>query len=177
MVANLPQYWVPVFLQEGMKPFPGEALLAALRAVHFTSLCSQYGLDQELIAPALSHLALMSTPQQEVAPFVILRYQPEDGTPLVIYHWDAAEETGKSWLANARQAAGYQAVKHCLAHTRAILAVSLAPTQFEDLGLLLAYEVARWAAARGGGLVYGLDGCWYRLNRHQAFIPMTASDN
>ena len=43
-------------------------------------------------------------------------------------------------------------------------------------GILLAYEVARWAANLRKGLIYGLDGTWYRLNRHQAFIPLMNLD-
>ena len=50
--------------------------------------------------------------------------------------------------------------------------VALQDEQLTDMGLLLAYEVARWIAHQGSGIVLGLDAAWYRLNEHQAFIPL-----
>jgi hypothetical protein len=50
--------------------------------------------------------------------------------------------------------------------------VELARLQSSDLGILLAYELARWISFKGTGLIYALDGVWYRLNAHKAFLPV-----
>jgi hypothetical protein len=64
-------------------------------------------------------------------------------------------------------------VRARLMQVQAVYMIELLETQLTDMGLLLAYEFARWAAQRGSGIVLGLDGVWYRLNAHQAFIPLT----
>ena len=167
----MPDVWVQVFNQRKITPFVGDDLKRTLLGVNFHSLCDQYSLNPDEIPSMLSHLEFITGPE-EAAPFALLKYQSGKGPPLVIYHRKVNHEDGASWLGEAKNSADSLGVKCRLAKTQEILAISLRPTQLADLGLLLAYEVARWAAAEGQGLVYGLDGVWYRLNRHQAFLPL-----
>jgi hypothetical protein len=62
-----------------------------------------------------------------------------------------------------------------LAHTAQVVAVSLEADQLQDLGLLLGYELARWAAVQGQGIMRALDSRWYRLNAYKAFLPLEAT--
>jgi hypothetical protein len=44
--------------------------------------------------------------------------------------------------------------------TKEIVAVELGFSQLEDMGIVLAYEIARWLAQKGDGLVVDDDDCW-----------------
>ena len=163
--------WVQVFNQQKITFFDGDGLRKALLEVNFHSLCDQYGLNPGEIPSMLSHLEFISA-SEEVAPFALLKYQSEKDLPLVIYRWKVNHGAGAIWLEEAQKNANHPGVKSHLDQTQEIIAIALRANQLEDLGLLLSYEVARWAAAEGQGLVYGLDGIWYRLNQHQAFLPL-----
>jgi hypothetical protein len=164
-------YWIQVFNREPVRGRIEKDLVTALQQVHYESLCQQYGVDQLLIAPALAHLELVSGPEG-IVPFFVLKYQPGDRAPLVIFQWNTNERVGGNWLGETLSNIDQPHLRNRLGATGEILAIALQPEQLEGFGLLLAYEVARWAALNGVGLVYGLDGTWYRLNRHQAFLPM-----
>jgi hypothetical protein len=139
--------------------------------VRYSTLCRQYGLDIALISPAMDHLVVDGSEDERV-PYFIVRYQPENHTPLVISKIGLAA----CWFGPAFTDGGQDAlsvpVNDHLMRTQEAYSVALRDTHLIDLGLLLAYEIARWVAQRGSGIVFGLDGGWYRLNAHQAFIPM-----
>jgi len=164
-------FWVQVFNQRRVDPLEEDVLLRVLFDANYTSLCAQYGLDPQGIPAALAHLELIAAPEK-IAPFFLLKYRPGDQAPLVIYRWESGHETGARWLKEAEHRAQGSEVRLHLGQTREILGVALRSPQLLDMGLTLAYEIARWAAAKGEGLVYGLDGTWYRLNRHLAFLPL-----
>ncbi len=165
------EVWVQVFNLRKLGRFDRGDLMSALLDAHYPALCAQYGLDPEGVPSILPRLELI-TASEEIAPFFLLKYLPDDQPPLVVYRWEADQESGARWLKSAELHAQQPLVMSHLGQTREILGVAMRPSQLQDMGLLLAYEVARWAAAAGQGLIYGLDGVWYRLNRHQAFLPL-----
>ena len=168
---RMPAYTIQVFNRRSLQPLPGQDLTDALQAVHFKSLCRQYGLDSSLIQSMLTQLEVIS-PAEGTVPYFLLKYRAENQPALVVFQYSTDQEAGTAWLQAVLQHAVRPQVRAHLAQTREMMGISLTEDQLEDLGLLLAYEVARWAAFWGQGLVYGLDGLWYRLNRHQAFIPV-----
>ena len=170
-MKKVQQYWVHVFNQRKIHLTNGDGLMKALLEANYASLCAQYGLNCEEITPALLHLKLVTGPEG-MAPFFLLKYRPDNQSPLVIYPWDVGKEAGAQWLREAKAHAQQSDVSSHLAKTREIFGVSLRSDQLADMGLILAYEIARWGAAEGEGMVYGLDGIWYRLNRHLAFLPL-----
>lgn len=168
-------YWIMIFNQKPLGAFTTESLLTTIRSAHLDSLCEQYGLDSALIQPALAHLRLETSPGQQV-PFFMLRYQPQQQPPVVINWWSSEAAVGKQILSDILTNRCPSAVREHLSKTRVIYGVGLANSQLRDLGLVLGYEFARWGAHQGSGMVLGLDGSWYRLNQHQAFIPLPADE-
>jgi len=164
-------YWILIFNQHNLPEINPDALLWDLKAVHFSTLCRQYGLDPALIVSAEAHLAVEHAETGRV-PYFIVRYLPKHQPPLVVRRWDAADFWQESGLAKKVGAFLPSALREQLTHARAVYGVAVENAHLSDLGLLLAYELARWLAHRGTGIVYGLDGAWYRLNTHQAFIPV-----
>lgn len=163
-------YWIWVFSQKPLGIRDGTGLIAAIKGANFRALCDQYGLDPALIPSTRAHLEVL-VGTGGYPPFFILRYAANDHRPLVVHSWEAGEKE----QVRLRQKALYtspDAVKVHLRGSHAILAIELSRSQLEDLGLLLAYEVARWALEQGGGLIQGLDRVWYQLNQHGAFIPI-----
>lgn len=161
-----------IFKPQPLHEFSPGNLLEALKAVSYKTLCRQYGLDPALIALALAHLAVESAKGGGV-PYFLVRYQPATQPPIIVSRWDIAEV----WENADRTKEIFDALpltaRDQLSQTRVIYRVALEVSQLSNLGLLLAYEIARWTAGRGRGFVYGLDGVWYRLNAHQAFIPLS----
>jgi len=165
-------YWIMVFTQKPLGAFSEKDLLAAVTASNFHTLCDQYGLDPALIQPSLAYLAFdLSINGQQ--PLLVLRYQPKHQPPIVVTEWDAMADGGLSLLEDVTEGLAIPVVLRNLEETRFIYSVELVESQLGDLGLLFAYELARWIAGRGSGLVLGLDRTWYRLNPFQAFIPLS----
>lgn len=164
-------YRIMIYNQRPLGRFTRESLLAAITVSNFSTLCAQYGLDPALIQPAMDHLAVdMAVGVQ--APYFLVRYQPGNQPPIVVSEQEAEGAIRQGHLKEAVGERAPQSVWEHLTRIRAICSVELVDSQLADLGLLLGYELARWAAARGDGIVLGLDGIWYRPNAHHAFIPL-----
>ncbi|HOE70717.1 MAG TPA: hypothetical protein PKZ33_06580 [Brevefilum sp.] len=148
-----------------------QVLLDELKTVDFESLCRQYGLDPALIGPTLAQLSVEESIGAPV-PFFLLRYHDKGHPPIVISEWEIAGLPQQRIQEDQTPAHWPDCVLECIATSRAVYSVTLEGEQLTDLGLLLAYEVARWIAHQGSGIVLGLDAAWYRLNEHQAFIPL-----
>jgi hypothetical protein len=164
-------YRIFVFNSRLLGPLTDESVLKAITGSNFDTLCAQYGLDSALIEAIWVHLALTRGKLTPFSPYLLLRYAPKGLRPLLVYAYQADCPLGRLILQGAMSSLGHQALKKALSQTCLILSIELSPEQLKDMGLLLAYEVARWAAEQGQGLVRALDGKWYRLNRQQAFIP------
>ena len=149
--------------------FDPDEIRAAVTESNFHTLCDQYGLEPALIEPALKYLAVQAAPDPDVS-FFSLRYAPETSAPIIVNRWEDVDRLSAllHTLGSAAPSAAYQQIKQ----TREVLLIEISREQSHDLGLLFAYELARWAAFKGKGVVRGLDGLWYRLNSHKAFIPI-----
>jgi hypothetical protein len=169
-------YWIMIFNQNPLGQFSGESLLAAIRTSNYHTLCTQYGLDPGLIQPALAQLSLEMAGGSAV-PYFLVRYQTQHQPPLVVTRWDTTTSAGRQRLVPFAESPISADMCERLMCTRELVTIELVEAQLVDLGLLLAYETARWAAGLGEGIVYGLDGTWYRLNVHHAFIPLDLDAN
>ncbi|MDY6867720.1 MAG: hypothetical protein SVT56_07425 [Chloroflexota bacterium] len=163
-------YWIHIFNQQLIGDIDSENIKAAITTSNFHTLCEQYQLDPGSIKPALENLDIIKAPV-ELPLMFLLRYRREDGSPIPVYQWAVDSQAGAEML-NATLERAKGAIKERLVTTSNIVAVELCKSQLQDMGLLLGYELARWAAEQGNGLIYGLDAEWYYLNRHQAFIPI-----
>jgi len=163
-----------VFNRESLGKISEEGLLTAITESNYATLCRQYGLDPSLIEPALSNLGVEGSVSDQ-APFFLVKYGMAQNRAVFVQQWGAAAGGGEDLLNEVVEGIALESLKTRLRETRRIIEITLMPVQLKDMGLLLAYEIARWAADRGKGVVYGLDGAWYRLNQHKAFIPMNAS--
>jgi len=165
------QYSVLVFNKQPLDRFDKEKLRSHLLDVSFITLCDQYQLDPALIEPARSSLEVVVS-NEHTLPYFYVKYGSNWVQPLIVYAWDVESGRGKGILDGALKGETTNEVINALLDVKSIIEIELATLHLKDMGLLLAYEIARWAANKGGGVIFGLDNTWYRLNDHQAFIPI-----
>lgn len=165
-------YWMMVYCPTKIKKINGDKLLDALKGANHHTLCSQYGLDHGLIAPALKNLDLFIPSDFEIVPYFVLKYRSGEAQPLIFESRIVEARTGKNFFKDGGQNEVFVSVLDELKRTRTVFLVSLTPAQLIDMGILLAYETARWILEHEGGVLRGLDGRWYRLNRHSAFLEI-----
>lgn len=159
-----------VFNTKTILPVDPDALRQELLKVHFETLGQQYGLDQSLINPAKSNLEVIAAAESYISYFIV-RYGGGQNQSIIVYEWDVNSDTGKHMLKDLSNEDLPEGLKTHLSSARFSLSIELGPSQLEDMGLLLSYELARWGAEKGEGVVRGLDGVWYELNQNWAFIP------
>jgi len=164
-------YWIFVFNEKPVENINPEGVIKAVTRSNFDTLCQQYDLDPGLIQSALENMEIIQRDGTSSLAFM-LRYRPKGHCPLRIYRWGIGEEVGGALLSEALDETALVPIRKDLSKATQIIGIELRKGQLRDLGLLLAHELARWAADRGSGILRGLDGIWYRLNRHAAFIPL-----
>ncbi|NLN70380.1 MAG: hypothetical protein GX142_06315 [Chloroflexi bacterium] len=165
-------YTILVFTQHPLTQTRlAQDLLTALRAVHYESLCQQYGLDTALIAPTLKRLSIEQS-RGAPLPYFLFHYREKSRPALIVSEWKDMAAWQVRFLADKGTARPPVSARAFISKAQAVYGVALEESQLTDLGLLLAYEIARWLTERGPGIMLGVDGVWYRLNRHQAFLPM-----
>jgi hypothetical protein len=166
-------YEIVIFNQQPVVEIAKESFVEALNESNLFKLCEQYALDPAVIEPLLTNLEVV-TVENEPSPFFILRYHPGGLRPIVVDYWDLSNVKGKAFLRDVIELVSTDWLIERLQETGFIIRLELIKSQLLDAGLLLAYELARWMADQGSGIVRGLDGNWYRLNRHKAFLKMKA---
>lgn len=165
------RHCIMVFNTRSIEQISKAMIMEALTGSNLYTLCNQYKLSPVMIDPALRNLAIVLT-QKQIAPFFLLRYRPEGQRPLVVNRWDKTDSAGKSFLQEGLVKVSSQLVKAHLVETDQVFVIELDYSQIKDMGLVFAYEIARWAAYQGQGIVRGLDNQWYKLNCNKAFIPL-----
>jgi hypothetical protein len=166
-------YQIVIFNQQPVVEIAKESFVEVLNESNLFTLCEQYALDPAVIEPLLSNLEVV-TVENDPSPFFLLRYHPGSLHPIVVDYWDLSTIKGKAFLSDVIELASTDWLTERLEATGYIICIELIKSQLMDAGLLLAYELARWMADQGCGIVRGLDGNWYRLNRHKAFLKMDA---
>lgn len=175
MDRDVMAYWVMIFNRRSIDVLDADKILAAITESNFYTLCAQYDLDPAVIDPALANLSIVCTSEM-ITPIIVVNYQPVEKPPVVVHRWPVQSSMGRTMLEKAKVEVHTDEGKKRLMQAQQILGIELSHAQLRDMGLLLAYELARWAAYEGEGLVRGIDGQWYYLNKHKAFIPFNNGD-
>ena len=164
-------YRILVFNYHSIKGFDKSALRMFLLGVNFDTLCVQYHLDPAQIPSTKTNLEVVVSRGGDMTYFLV-NYRGEHHRPIVVNEWDVDEGRGKRMKENLLQKLDDEKIGSFISKSSFIVEIELSQTQLQEMGLLLAYEIARWGAKRGEGVILGLDQTWYRLNQHQAFVPI-----
>lgn len=156
-----------VFNPQPLGKIDPENLKHALLKVNFVTLCRQYGLTSTLIDSVKENLEVVVSKNQDF-PYFLVKYGKDNKRPLFVYERQLKSRKGKGVYQGLHDDS--KVVDMHLNKPNFLVEIELGQKQLSDMGLLLAYEIARWAAVKGGGIVLGLDGRWYFLNQHEAFL-------
>ncbi|MDT8380940.1 MAG: hypothetical protein RQ728_01630 [Brevefilum sp.] len=160
-----------VFNKQSLGVIDSNCLRSFLMEVHFDTLCSQYGLDPSLIESARTNLAVVVSKAHRL-PFFLIEYGDDNGCPLIVTESDFKSERGSCIYNDLISEDLSEDLKSHLKATNFLVEIELMQHQLSNMGLLLAYEAARWAAFKGGGIIFGLDRAWYHLNHYCAILPL-----
>ena len=162
-------YSILVFNYQPLDGLNENQLRQRLKGVNFVSLCEQYQLDPTWIEKVKSNLEVLAAKDIALNYFLI-NYGGKQDRPIVVYEWGVESVIGERIMKNLLNREEDIKANYFLLSCSYILEIELGESQLRDIGLLLGYEIARWGADEGEGIVLGLDRRWYQLNRHKAFI-------
>ncbi len=161
-------WWLTIYCREPVSALSPAQLLvgirgedpSALAGVDYWTLAEHFGIEDEAVVDAALDLLRVREPgatglECEVA------YRPEDDVRAIAVHcWTEPERVAEE-LEEAQE--GRSPPPEALPRLRAskeIVAIELGFSQLEDMGIVFAYEIARWIAQKGDGLVVDDDDCW-----------------
>lgn len=146
--------WVSVYCKQRLSGVTAEQVQRALSDADLWTLAEDYDVSDDLVDAALPLLRV-----ERVAPdHLRVHYRPADQRQVEVWRWTdparVAEELEELDLGDRPR------LEQALAATVEVVGIELGWGQTTDLGVVLAYEVARLFAAVGDGLVKGDDDAW-----------------
>ncbi len=164
--------WVTVYCSEPVDSIDPDQLLAGLSQADYWTLAEVYEVNEELVDPALARLQIIPSGEN-----LQLHYRPEGERQLEIHRWTngarIAEEIREvlEWIGEDRSERA-SAIQAFLPKVQGIVAVEMGFGQLEDLGIALAYEIARWFAHNCRGLIMDHNDKWFRTTDEWAFVEL-----
>lgn len=163
-------WWLTVYCRRPVSALAPELLLAgiqgrdseALAGVDYWTLAEGFGIEDEAVVDAaLDVLRVRGDEALGLLSGCEISYRPEvDARPIVVHYWTDPARVAEE-LAEAEE--GRSPPPGALARLRAsteVVGIELGFSQLEDMGIVIAYELARWLAQRGDGLVVDDDDRW-----------------
>jgi hypothetical protein len=161
-------WWLTVYCRKPVAALTPAQLLAGIRdedrsapaGVDYWTLAEHYDIEDEAVVDAaLDVLRVRGAGATGLDCEV--HYQPEDDRrPIVVHCWSEPERVAEE-LAEAEEGRSPPpAALERLQASKEIVGIELGFSQLEDMGIVLAYEIARWLAQKGDGLVVDDDDQW-----------------
>ncbi len=169
-------WWITIYCRKSVANVSAAQLLAGIRdrdpeasaGVDYLTLAEDYEVAEELVKPALDALRVEA---QSAEPLDFeVAYREPGLRPIVVHHW-AEPERVKEELEEAKDVRSVpRSLAKRLAETKEIVALELGFPMLEDMGVVFAYEIARYLAQKGDGLIVDDDDRWQRI-KGGAFVP------
>jgi hypothetical protein len=161
-------WWLTVYCREPVSALAPSQLLAGIRdedrgapaGVDYHTLAEHFGIEDEAVVDAALERVRVSADGASGLGCEV-RYRPEDDVrPIVVHCWTEPERVAEELEEAEEGRAPPPGALPWLRATKEIVAVELGFSQLEDMGIVIAYEIARWLAQKGDGLVVDDDDCW-----------------
>lgn len=161
-------WWLTVYCRRPVSGLAPAQLLAGIRGedhetlagVDYWTLAEGFGIEDEAVVDAALDLLRVRESGATGLDCEVC-YRPEvDARPIVVHCWSAPTRVGEE-LAEAEE--GRSPPPTALPRLREaqeVVGIELGFSQLEDMGVVIAYEIARWLAQRGDGLVADDDDQW-----------------
>lgn len=161
-------YWITVYCRTPVSSLTPAELLAGIRdedpsapaGVDYWTLAEGFGIeDEEVVDAALDVLRVR--PEQARGLDCEVCYRPEaDARPIVVHCWREPERVAEEIQEAEENRSPPPEALPRLRASREVVGLELGFSQLEDMGIVIAYELARWLAQKGDGLVADDDDQW-----------------
>jgi hypothetical protein len=168
--------WVVLYCQRSLADVTPEQVLAGIDDADWWTLAEDYGFeDEKVVNAAVKRLRIKELPGDDSGQYRWeLQYRPRGRRQIGIERWTnpvlVADEmrTAREALARVRKP-GARTVREHLARVRETVGIELGWDQLEDIAVVFAFEVARWLAHAGKGLIEDYNDEWWGLTRGGAY--------
>jgi hypothetical protein len=163
--------WFTVYCTRSVSHVTAEDITAALDAVDFYTVSEGFGIEDEaVVEQALSLLRVEPVADSPEIRFRI-RYRPSQFRPLFVHLWTDVErvrqeltEVEAEYL-SGRSGRGVNQVRKELSAVVEVVAVELGMGQLEDMGLVIAGQIAEYFAGLGTGPIRDTGDEWWAVKR------------
>ena len=158
--------WISVYCTKPVNDVVADVVLLGVRQNDYWTLAEQYDIDDELVDPALTALRISADNRG-----LQLHYGQGKERPIAIHFWTSPEQV-KEEIEEVEEffcSQSNETSRIVLAHMRNVISVvgiEIGFTQLKDMGIVFAYEIARWFAANRSGIIRGEDDCWSRIKNN-----------
>lgn len=166
--------WISVYCTHSLAQVTPAALDAALAQADFWTLAESYAIDEAQVKPALACLKIESEPAAEFQHYNAIYREPTQ-RPVSITRWTGAavvEQLAELHATLTAQGNG-DIIQH-LEQVIEIVNIELGYNQLTDMGILIAYEIARFLAMLGNGLIQDVSDSWWRIGKKGTFVHIIA---
>jgi hypothetical protein len=154
--------WITIYCRKSVAALSAEQVRAGMvdqdpsasAGADYLTLAESYDVDEAEVKPALANLRVSGEGLD-----LEVQYR-EAGRPIVVHHWATVGRVKEELEEALEVRAPPESVRERLAQTTEIVALELGFSMLEDMGVVLAYELARYIAQKGDGLIVDDDNVW-----------------
>jgi hypothetical protein len=162
--------WLTVYCTRSVARITASDLVAALGAADLHMSAEAFGIDDEsVVDDALAQLRIES-----IAGLADVRFRltyAADNRPVLIHLCDDPVEE----LEEALEEVQDERVRACVQQAVEVVMVELRPSQLEDMGIILAEQVAETFASAGRGLVRDENDDWWAVEHGVLVLVLRSS--
>jgi hypothetical protein len=158
--------WITVYALQPAELSPAD-VLAALHATDLHTLAEAFDLDEPVVDAAVAALRMNAGAGLDGA---CLHYRAPELRPIQFHRWCEPDRVAEE-LSEVRDGGELDPeVDAGLAGVVEVVALELGWPMLEDMGVVIAWEVARVLAHATGGLVKDHDDYWWRVDEGGGFV-------
>ena len=169
-------WWITVYCTKSVSTITGAQLLDGIQdrdrgapaGVDYHTLAEDYDVDDSEVSPALASLRVESYGELPIEQAV---HYSADGRPISMHCWNVAARVAEE-LEECRDVRDPPpAAEDTLARCTEIVALELGASQFGTMGVVIAYEIARYLAQKGSGIFTDDEGEWFAVREDSLGEP------
>jgi hypothetical protein len=165
--------WFTVYSPQSLRHVTPPALATHLRGpkLDWYTLAETFGIEDEAVVEKAVEALRVEPATGRLGEWLEVRYRSTRYRPLIVYLWDNADRVQEE-LAEAREE--YLSGRRGRVVTRIngflptvveVAAVELGLGQLENMGLVIAGQIAEYLAGLGSGLIRDTDDEWWEVRR------------
>jgi hypothetical protein len=157
-------WWITIYLSKPLDDLNAARLRdgitdrdpTAHAGVDYDTLAESYDVDEDLVGDAVSQLAVHQVGEDPLD--LEVRYGSD--RPIVVHRWREPARVAEE-LAEAEEVRSPPgSVLERLRQSREVIGLELGFSQLEDMGIVFGFEIARYVAQRGDGIIVDDDDQW-----------------